>query len=103
MLIRMNKAFDTMDHHVLLDKLNYYGFRGIINQWFFSYLATRAQTTEIDFYLSHKQNVTCGVPQGSPRFTNVLYPHKNLKTLESIANTELHNLFNWLTSNKRMG
>ena len=65
MLIRMNKAFHTMDHHVLLDKLNYYGFRGIINQWFFSYLANRAQTTEIDFYLSHKQNVTCGVPQGS--------------------------------------
>ena len=61
----MNKAFDTMDHQILLDKLNYYGFRGIINQWFFSYLANRAQTTEIDFYLSHKQNVTCGVPQGS--------------------------------------
>ena len=38
--------------------------------------------------------------QGHSSFTNVLYPLKNLKTLESIVNTELHNLFNWLTSNK---
>ena len=38
--------------------------------------------------------------QGHSSFTNVLYPLKNLKTLESIVNTELHNLFNWPTSNK---
>ena len=43
-------AFDTVDHKVLLVKLNYYGFRGIVNQWFFSYLINRKQTTEIDLF-----------------------------------------------------
>ena len=43
-------AFDTVDHKILLVKLNYYGFRGIVNQWFFSYLINRTQTTEIDLF-----------------------------------------------------
>ena len=61
-LHRCLKAFDTVDHKILLDKLNYYGFRGIVIQWFFSYLATRTQITEIHSYISDKQNVSCGVP-----------------------------------------
>ena len=65
MFIDVKKAFDTVDHKILLDKLNYYGFRGIVNQWFFSYLGTRTQTTEIHSYISDKQNVSCGVPYGS--------------------------------------
>ena len=60
--IDVKKAFDTVDHKILLDKLNYYGFRGIVIQWFFSYLATRTQITEIHSYISDKQNVSCGVP-----------------------------------------
>ena len=52
--IDVKKAFDTVDHKILLDKLNYYGFREIVNQWFFSYLATRTQTTEIHSYISDK-------------------------------------------------
>ena len=43
-------AFDTVDHKILLVKLNYYHFRGIVNQWFFSYLINRTQTTEIDLF-----------------------------------------------------
>ena len=39
--IDLKKAFDTVDHAILLDKLNYYGFRGIINKWFSSYLQDR--------------------------------------------------------------
>ena len=63
--IDLKKAFDTVDHNILLDKLNYYSFQGIVNQWFSSYLTHRAQTTEIISYISDKEVVNCGVPQGS--------------------------------------
>ena len=43
-------ALDTVDHKILLVKLNYRDFRGIVNQWFFSYLINRTQTTEIDLF-----------------------------------------------------
>ena len=38
--IDLKKAFDIVDHDILLDKLNHYGFRAIINDWFSSYLKT---------------------------------------------------------------
>ena len=124
--IDLKNAFDTVNHTILLDKLNYYGFRGIVNQWFSSYLSNRTQSTEIGSHISSKLNINCGVPQGSVlgpllfllyindiqycssklQFflfaddTNALYAHKDLKTLELIVNAKLHNLYNWLTSNK---
>ena len=124
--IDLKKAFDTVDHDVLLDKLNHYGFRGIINSWFSSYLKKRTQTTEVDHFISDKAVVGCGVPQGSVlgpllfllyvndihrcsnklRFylfaddTNILYADKTLKNLETTVNNELQNLSNWLTANK---
>ena len=63
--IDLRKAFDTVNHNILLDKLNYYGFRGIDNQWLSSYLSNRTQTTEIGSQISSKLNINCGVPQGS--------------------------------------
>ena len=45
--IDLKKAFDTVDHEILLNKLNHYGFRGIINDWFSSYLNNRTQTTQV--------------------------------------------------------
>ena len=63
--IDLKKAFDTVDHKILLDKLNYYGLRGIDNQWFSSYFTNRTQTTEINSFISDKEVVSCGVPQGS--------------------------------------
>ena len=63
--IDLKKAFDTVDHKILLHKLDHYGFRGVINKWFSSYLDGRTQTTQIGFYISKRQNTTCGVPHGS--------------------------------------
>ena len=65
LFIDLKKAFDTVDHEILLDKLNFFGFRGIVNKWFSSCLTNRAQTTEINAYISDKEAVSCGVPQGS--------------------------------------
>ena len=63
--IDLKKAFDTVNHTVLLDKLNYFGFRGIVNQLFSSYLSNRTQSTEIGSHISSNLNINCGVPQRS--------------------------------------
>jgi len=62
--IDLKKAFDTVDHKILLRKLDHYGFRGIINIWFSSYLQGRTQTTQIVPHISERLNSTYGVPQG---------------------------------------
>ena len=92
------------------------------------FLSTRPnrQTTQIDSYISARNDITCGVPQGSflgPLLfliyindvqecskklklflfaddTNVLYDDKNLRSLELIVNQELCKLYDWLTANK---
>ena len=63
--IDLAKAFDTVNHRILLDKLNHYGVRGIANNWFESYLSDRKQYTLFNNDLSSPKTVTCGVPQGS--------------------------------------
>ena len=63
--IDLKKAFDIVDHDILLDKLNHYGFRAIINDWFSSYLKNRTQTTQVGHHIPNKANVECGVPFGS--------------------------------------
>ena len=63
--IDLKKAFDTCDKNILLSKLNHYGFRGIVNCWFHSYLSNRQQYTSINGTSSSLKELTCGVPQGS--------------------------------------
>ena len=63
--VDLKKAFDTVDHSILLHKLNHYGVRGIINTWFSSLLSKRSQSTQIGSTVSNKEEIDCGVLQGS--------------------------------------
>ena len=54
--IDLKKAFDTVDHSILLKKLYIYGVRGIVNDWFKSFLLNRTQITEIDGFISEKEH-----------------------------------------------
>ena len=125
-VIDLQKAFDTVDSHILLHKLSHYGIRGVINKWFCSYLNGSTQTTHVGSYISKREKTSCGVPQGSvlgPLLfliyindiytasnklgfhlfaddTNLLYADRNLKSLESVVNVELLNVWDWLSANK---
>ena len=61
----LSKAFDTIVHDMLLNKLNYYGINATELQWFRSYLTNRSQYVEIDSVKSSSKNITTWVPQGS--------------------------------------
>ena len=120
------KAFDTVNHDILLSKLEHYGITGIVNDWFRSYLSLRPQKVKINGFLSDEQYIQCGVPQGSvlgpllfliyindmPYASKILDIHlfaddtsifisnKNLEELETIVNSELVNISDGLISNK---
>ena len=59
------KAFDTVDHSVLFQKLYMHGVRGIAFDFFISYLCNRKHYTVVNGIPSSMENATCGVPQGS--------------------------------------
>ena len=61
----LTKAFDTLDHDILLTKLNNYGFRSVVNDWFHSYLNDRQQKVRIKDKYSDIKPISYGVPQGS--------------------------------------
>lgn len=61
----VSKAFDTVNHKILLSKLYANGIRGTPLKWFKSYLTNRNQSVRIGNVESGKLTITCGVPQGS--------------------------------------
>ena len=124
--VDLNKAFDTVDHCILLKKIAHYGFQGLINDWFRSHLLKTGQVIVVANRSSNKSFITCGVPQSSvldPLLfllcvndiycssnkltfylfaddTNILHSHKDLRTLEKEMHVELHNVYQSLVSNK---
>ena len=110
--IDLKKAFYTVNHDLLIDKLEYYGIRGIAQEWLKSYLKDRKQFVQIDECASTLLSVTCGVPQGSilgPKLfifilfaddTNIFYSGVDIQTLCECISRELNKLHVWLSVNK---
>ena len=65
LFLDLKKAFDTVNHDILLRKLYLYGIGGIALDCFRSYLGDRMQVCKINNTISSTKHVTCGVPQGS--------------------------------------
>ena len=61
--IDLSKAFDTVDHNILLKKLSLYGVRNNNLKWFKSYLSNRKQFISTDQGNTDMETITCGVPR----------------------------------------
>ena len=121
-----SKAFDTVDHIILLQKLSLYGIRGTALNWFQSYLTNRYQFVTYNGESSERKKVKCGVPQGSilgPLLfliyindladvckcslpilfaddTNLFHHGTDLSVIECEFNKELADISTWLKVNK---
>ena len=124
--IELQKAFDTVNHQILLSKMEHYGVRGCALDWFKSYLSDRKQYVSINGSNSGLLKIFCGVPQGSvlgpllfllyindlPNVskrlklflfaddTIIYYESDNLNKLVKTVNTELRSVKKWLDANK---
>ena len=125
-LVDLEKAFDTVNHKILCEKLDYYGLRGNVNKLIQSYLANRKQYVSINGFESNLRDILCGVPQGSSlgpllfliyindfrlclqktetgHFaddTFIMFGSKKLATIETVVNHELKLVTKWLRLNR---
>ena len=81
LFLAFKKAFDTVNHEIMLSKLYHYGIRGVAHKWFGSYLNNREQYVEYAGTKSELNNITCGIPQGS-----ILGPLLFLLYINDLAN-----------------
>ena len=63
--IDLRNAFDTVNHSMLLKKMDHYGIRGIALDWFSSDLSERKQYVSVNSHISDYLDISCSVPQGS--------------------------------------
>ena len=121
----LKKAFDNVDHEILLRKLDHYGFRGVSGTWFQNYLQDRYQYVCIKGTNSELKEIRYGMPQGSvlgpilfilfindfanaSNFTSLLFADdttlqlssSNVCHLFTSANEELKKVALWFQSNK---
>ena len=61
----LSKAFDTINHKILIRKLEHYGIQGVAKKWFENYLYNRKQLVKYNGVESEEMTITSGVPQGS--------------------------------------
>ena len=122
----LSKVFYTLNHDILLHKLNMYGVRGLSNSWIQNYLSNRKQYVAYNNFISTHNYIICGMPQwsilgpflfllyindlplSSPSshfiifadVTNIIFSHKNPVQLEKLINNELKKISNWFKENK---
>ena len=124
-LIDLQKAFDTIDHSILLEKMSCLGFAGKTIAWFTSYLTNRSFIVNVGKESSSPGKLSCGVPQGSilgpllfllyvndmPQAVNselllyaedtcLIYRGKNIQRIEEQLNSDFTSLCEWFIDNK---